>query len=199
MPGTYNRKDHFYQKAKEQGLRSRAAYKLLELNDKHHLFRPGFRVLDLGAWPGGWLQVAAEKVGHTGLAVGIDLVPIEPLGQPQAKTLTGNAKDPALLTEALHLAGGQFDAVLSDMSPKLSGIKEADRAAAIECAQIALDVCRLALKAGGQLVIKVFKSPETEVFVKKMRSIFNKVTRSELDSSRKTSSEFYIIGHGYKG
>ena len=198
MSGTYDRKDHFYKKAKEEGFASRAAYKLLELDKRFQLLKQGFRVIDLGAWPGGWLQVVSGKVGQNGMVIGIDLVPIDDFGIPNVKTITGDVGDEDKLLEAQLIAGGKFDLVLSDMSPKLSGIKEADRYAAVHCAELALFAAGKLLNKGGNLVIKVFKSNETEAFVKTCRPLFNKVTRSELDSTRKTSNEFYLVCLGFK-
>ncbi len=198
MSSTYNRKDHFYQKAKDEGYRSRAAYKLIELDKKYQLLRPGIKVIDLGAWPGGWLQVVSERLGAGGIVVGIDLVEIDEVGVPNVKTLTGDVSDEANLDKAKELAGGSFDLVLSDMSPKLSGIKEADRYGAVACAELALFAAQKLLNTEGNLVIKVFKSNETEAFVKTCRPLFNKVIRAELDSTRKTSNEFYIVCLGLK-
>lgn len=194
----YNRKDHFYEKAKEEGFRSRAAYKLLELNDKFKIFRKGQRVLDLGAWPGGWLQVASEKIGETGIAVGIDLMQIDDFGKSNIKILKGDVRDSAILEQALAISGRAFDIVLSDMSPKLTGIREIDQAATIGCAELAFYVAQKILAIGGDLVIKVFKGNDTEQFVKTLRPVFNKVTRTELKSSRKTSNEFYIFANGHR-
>lgn len=199
VSGGYNRTDHLYKKAKEEGYRSRAAYKLIELNQRFHALTAGARVLDLGAWPGGWLQVASEVVGTDGIVVGIDLVPIEPLPGKNVHLITGNAADPEIQSRAFALAGGKFNAVLSDMSPKLSGIKEADRAATIGCAELALGIAGQTLELGGTLIIKLFKSNEAEQFVKSIRPMFNKVSRSELDATRKTSNEFYVVGSGFKG
>ena len=198
MSGKYNRKDHFYQKAKEEGFKSRAAFKLIELDKKYHLLVPGYKVADLGAWPGGWLQVASERVGAIGIVVGIDLVKIDDLERSNVKTIQGDVRDEAILKSAQELAGGQFDIVLSDMSPKLTGIPEADSVGAVACAELALYAAKLLLKKQGNLVIKVFKNNETEIFVKTCRPLFNKVVRSELDSTRKTSNEFYLICQGLK-
>ncbi len=199
MSGGYNRTDHLYRKAKEEGFRSRAAYKLIELNKRFKAIGPGSRVLDLGAWPGGWLQVAADLVGSSGVVVGIDLVAIEPLPFPQVRLITGDAADEDVQSQAFGIAGGKFQAVLSDMSPKLTGIKEADRAATIGCAELAFHIATKTLENDGTLIIKLFKSNEAEQFVKMIRPMFNKVSRSELDATRKTSNEFYVVGSGFKG
>lgn len=198
MSGNYNRKDRFYLKAKEEGLRSRAVFKLKELDQKRHLIRPGFKVLDLGAWPGGWLEESVELVGPSGLVVGIDLKEIDEFGNANIQTLQGDVGDQSTLEGALKIAGSKFDLVLSDMSPKLTGIKEVDRYAAVNCAELALNAAKFALKPEGALVLKVFKSNETEEFVKNLRPLFNKVVREELKSSRNTSTEYYLVAIGFK-
>lgn len=198
MSTNYNRKDHFYKKAKDEGYRSRAAFKLVEIDDKYQLIKPGYRVIDLGAWPGGWLQVAAGKVGPKGKVVGIDLVAMESLNLPQVLTITGDVRDTEALAKASLWAEGPFNVVLSDMSPKLSGIKEVDREASTACAELAFSVATQLLAPDGALVIKVFKSSESDKFVKSLKGMFNRVVRSELDSSRNTSNEYYVIGLGFK-
>jgi len=198
MSGNYNRKDHLYQKAKEQGYRSRASFKLLELNKKYSLVKRGSRILDLGAWPGGWLQAASEHMGETGIAVGIDLVEIERFNDPRILELQGDVRDEEVVQKAISFAGGLFDVVVSDMSPKLTGIPEVDRTATVGLNELALWVCKTTLVKGGAFVTKVFKGNETEEFVRAARPSFDKVVRTELDATRKTSQEFYVVGMGYK-
>ncbi len=195
---SYERKDSFYLQAKEEGYKSRASFKLLELNDKYKLLRPGGYILDLGAWPGGWMQIASEQVGPAGMVVGIDLVKIE-LNLSNCRSIVGDVGDPEILTLAEQYAGRKFHTILSDMSPKLTGIKEADRAALEECAELALGAANKALDAGGSLVVKVFKSNEAEAFFRRVKSCFNATHRIELDSTRKSSNEFYIVATGFKG
>lgn len=198
MSSSYDRKDHYYNLAKEQGFRSRAAFKLKELDKKYKLLERGFKVVDLGAWPGGWMQVAGKAVGQRGLIVGIDLAEIEEFQEDNVLTFVGDVRDEEVILKAKEAAGGYYDIVLSDMSPKLVGIKEADRAGAVACAELALWASGELLKTGGTLVIKVFKNNETDEFVKVMRRSFTKVVRSELESTRKTSDEYYCIGFGFK-
>ena len=114
------------------------------------------------------------------------------------EVLTGDARDEETLQAMLEAAGGRFDVLLSDMSPKLTGIKEADRAATAAISDLALWVSQRCLKDGGSFVIKVFKSPETDLFVKQSRAMFNKLIRVELDASRKSSKEYYLVGSGFK-
>lgn len=194
----YNRKDKLYEKAKSEGYRSRAAYKLKEINQRFNIISPGAKVLDIGAWPGGWLQVASEIVGEKGLVIGVDLVEIEPLGLDNVQTVTGDASDEAILQQLELLAGSKFDVAISDMSPKLCGIKEADRARAIGCAELALYIAQRMLKPDAALIIKLFKSQEASVFVKNLRTVFNTVRSLELDATRNSSNEYYVVCLGMK-
>lgn len=196
MASDYNRKDHLYHKAKEEGFQSRAAYKLIEIQKTYKVIPHGGHVLDVGAWPGGWTQVALDIIGPRGSVTAIDLVPLEPIDDPRCKLLTGDARD---IEELLGNPGPCFDSVISDMSPKLTGIKEADQAGTVACAELALWVAQQLLKKGGSFVVKVFKGGSVEGFVKSARPMFNKLVRSELKSTRNTSNEFYVIGLGFKG
>lgn len=194
----YNRKDYLYKRAKDEGFRSRAAYKLREINDKYRIISSDSLVLDLGAWPGGWLQYISTVLGPKGKAVGIDLQKIDDLADERISCIQGDIRDENVLNEAKAISGSYFTVVVSDMSPKLSGIKEADQAACVGLAESALEISRQMLKPGGSFICKVFKGAETDNFVKTCRLKFQKVIRSELDATRKTSNEFYIIGTGFK-
>jgi 23S rRNA (uridine2552-2'-O)-methyltransferase len=196
MASDYNRKDHLYKKAKEAGYRSRAAYKLKEIQDAYKIIQNGSHVLDVGAWPGGWTQVALEYVGASGQVTAVDLQALEPIDDERLRVLVGDARD---LDSLLPNPGTRFDCVVSDMSPKLTGIREADQAGTVACAELALFVAQRFLKKGGSFVVKVFKGGEVEGFVKSARPMFNKLVRSELKSTRNTSNEFYVIGLGFKG
>ena len=195
----YQRKDYLHQRAKDEGYRSRASYKLIELDKRFNLLRSGLKVLDLGAWPGGWLQVVARKLGNSGVIVGIDLQKIEDFGGDNVHLICGDARDEENLQAMLSLAGGRFDLVISDMSPKLTGIREVDSAATVGCAELALYLAQQSLRQGGNLVIKLFKSNDSEQFVKSMRPMFNKVKRVELDATRSSSNEFYVLGFEFAG
>lgn len=205
MPGKYKRKDHLYQRAKEEGYRSRAAYKLIELNQKARLLKKGAAVLDLGAAPGGWLQVAAKLVGARGRAVGVDL---EPIAEFSPGELGADSAVPVLIqgditSEAARellrkSAGGEFDVVLSDMSPKLSGIRDRDIAQSVELVAIAHEVCRELLRPGGSLLAKVFPGNETEELIREIARSYAKVQRVHPESSRKTSRELYIVCRGFQ-
>lgn len=198
MCAQYNRKDRYYNLAKDSGYRSRAAFKLIELDKKHSLIKKGMKIADLGCWPGSWLQVISDKIGASGLAVGIDLVEIEDLAINNVKFVCGDVEDEKLIEQISSLAGGKFDLVLSDMSPKLTGISEADGAQTARCAYLAVNCAKKILKPGGNLVIKLFKSQSAEEFIKDIKSNFTKFQRCGLDATRSTSNEFYFVGFGLK-
>jgi len=194
MSKSYQRQDHLYTRAKAEGYRSRAAYKLLELNDKFRFLRPGAHVLDLGAWPGSWVQVAARAVGEKGLVIGIDLAELVPFPEPQVQLIHNDASDPATLQDAIARSGRLFDVVLSDMSPKLSGIREVDRAGTEACAVAAVRAAGQLLAPKGCFVVKLFKSPEADALSKILRGAFERTDRVGLDATRRTSNEWYFVG-----
>lgn len=204
--GTYQRRDRLYRQAKEEGLRSRASYKLEELDKKHHLLRPGAAVLDLGCAPGGWVQVAARRVGPNGTVVGVDLEATPAfseaeLGKKAAapRLITGDVRDSQVLDALVSYAPTGYDLVLSDMSPKLSGVRDRDLAAAVELVSTALETARHTLKAGGSFVAKIFPGPESDEVFKEVQRTFKKAQRVNLKSSRSTSNEFYFVAHGFLG
>lgn len=191
----YDRKDSYYIKAKEEGYRSRASYKLLEINEKFKIFNKNSKVLDLGAWPGGWLQVA-KKLSPKGFIAGIDLVEIEPI--EGVYTVCGDVCDDEKIDDILQKANGKFDIVMSDMSSKLTGIKEADQAAISGILELALYVMQKTLKPNGIFIAKVFKGGQIDNVIKEARKLFGTIKRVQLQATRKTSNEFYIICFDYK-
>jgi 23S rRNA (uridine2552-2'-O)-methyltransferase len=194
----YNRKDHFYRQAKNAGYRSRAAYKLLELAQRHRLITAGDHVVDLGAWPGGWLQVAAELVGDRGRVIGVDLVGIEPIPKPVIACVQGDATTAAVQEEIRRRAGGRVDVVLSDMAPKLTGIRATDTARAGALADAAADIAARLLRPGGRLLVKVFTSAETDALVARLKQTYATVKRTRPEASRVGSAELYVIAIGYR-
>ena len=194
----YERKDAFYHKAKREGYRARAAYKLLELNREFHVLKPGHRVIDLGSWPGGWVQVAAELVGSTGKIIGIDVVALNPLRHANVTLLQGDATDAAQQENMRSLLGGPADVLLSDMAPKLSGIKEVDEARAMDLCRAALACAPALLKPGGTLLLKVFMGPEHKKFLAELRTAFTTVKATRLEATRKGSAETYVFATGLK-
>jgi 23S rRNA (uridine2552-2'-O)-methyltransferase len=197
-PVAYQRKDAFYRRAKSEGYRSRAAYKLLELHRRHRIFRRGDRVVDLGAWPGGWLQVAAECVGEGGRVAGIDLVPIDPLPQPWVILFCADLEDENVRAAVATAIGGTADVVLSDMAPKLSGIRDRDEAAASDLARLALAFSQQALRRGGTLVLKLFDGPGTRDLISQIHKSFASVNAVRPEATRKGSSELYVLCGGYR-
>ena len=193
----YQRKDTFYARAKAEGYRSRAAYKLLELARRYQLLKRGDHVVDLGAWPGGWLQVAAELVGPRGIVVGVDLVAIDPIGPAQVSTLVGDASDPAVLEQLRERCRGRVDVVLSDMAPKLSGIRDRDAARAGELAETAVAIAEQLVAPGGRLLMKAFSGAESETLAL-ARRVFSTAKLTKPEASRKESAEMYLIATGRK-
>lgn len=189
--------DPFVQMAQKQGYRSRAAYKLLEIDAKDHLLKPDSVVVDLGATPGGWSQVAAAKVGRSGKVVALDLLPLDPL--PGVAFIHGDFREEAVLKqlEAL-LDNQQISLVISDMAPNISGVASADQARAMHLAELALDFALEHLKPDGSFLVKVFQGEGFEGFLKLMRSRFVKVVTRKPKASRDRSSEVYLLGSGKK-
>ena len=193
----YKRKDAFYKQAKQAGYRSRAAYKLLELSHSFGLLRPGQRVIDLGAWPGGWLQVAAERVGPRGRAIGIDLIPIDPLKTGNVTVVQGDATDPDQQRRLLSLLDGPADILLSDMAPKLSGVRERDEAQAQELSRAAAACTTRLLRPGGSLLLKAFMDSGYPALLAALRADFATVKTTKPQATRKGSAETYIIASGF--
>lgn len=196
---TYQPKDPFYRKAKSEGYRSRAAYKLLELNRRFRLMGPGDRVVDLGAAPGGWLQVCSRLVGKRGRVVGVDLQPIEPLREENILIVQGDVGSEECQRSILELLGSPADCVLSDLSPRLSGIRDADISRAIELARSALGIaCRL-LRPGGVFLTKCFMAEELKSLSLELEQRFGSLQRTRPESTRKGSSEIYLCAQGFLG
>src|SRR5689334_5824272 len=195
----YQPKDAFYRKAKQEGYRSRAAYKLKELARRFRLMKAGDRVLDFGAAPGGWLQVAAELVGPKGRVVGIDLQPIAPLGNTNVIVLQGDATTAGSKAKVKEALGGPADCVLSDLAPRLSGIRDADIRRSLELVRMAHGVARELLRPGGCFVAKTFVADELRDFFAELKRDFSEVERTRPEATRKGSSEIYFCAQGFKG
>jgi 23S rRNA (uridine2552-2'-O)-methyltransferase len=194
----YQRKDFCYNRAKAAGYRSRAAYKLSELARRFELIRRGDHVVDLGAWPGGWMQVASELAGPNGRVVGIDLVPIDDLGLPGVSFIQGDGLERAIHEEALRRCSGRVDVLLSDMAPKLSGVRARDEARSAVLAEGALGVARSVLRPHGRLLLKVFMTAETEAFLNQVRAAFRKVKLTKPEATRKASAELYLVALDFR-
>ncbi len=196
----YVRKDAYHQRAQREGFRSRAAYKLEEIQRAHGLPRPGQRVVDLGCWPGGWLQVAARAVGTGGRVVGVDLAAIEPsLDLANVFALVGDFTEARVTPAVLDALGGPADVLLCDAAPKLSGIRVADRAreeALLEGVEARLPEL---LAPGGGLLLKLLDCPEAEQVSRRLRARFAKARVLRPRATRKGSSERYLLARGWKG
>jgi 23S rRNA (uridine2552-2'-O)-methyltransferase len=185
--------DPYVQRAQKDGFRSRAAYKLLEIDERDHLLKPGMVVVDLGATPGGWCQVAANKLGAHGKIIALDLLPLHPL--PRVEFIQGDFRDDAVLAQLEEKLGGQqIGLVISDMAPNMSGIDSADQARAMHLAELALEFAVQHLKPGGAFLVKVFQGVGFEDYLKLMRSHFVKVVTRKPKASRDRSSEQYLLG-----
>ena len=191
-----HKRDHYYKEAKKEGYRSRAAFKLQQINAKFRILKSGMRVLDLGAAPGGWSQVALEIVGDTGKVVGVDLDTIVP--EPPALFIKGDMTKEATL-ELVKEQFQQCDVVVSDMSPNITGNYSMDQARSIYLATAALGVVKELLKPGGSFVVKVFEGEDFQEFIDELRKNFQRVKRFSPPSSRSKSSEIYVICKGFKG
>ena len=185
-------------KARSDGYRSRAAYKLIEVNTRDRLLIPGARVVDLGAAPGGWSQVAAQKVAPGGKVIAVDLIEIAPMSG--VTMLRGDCREPRIQAQLVEALGGlKADVVLSDMSPNISGIASADQARAAELVRTAIDFCRAQLQPGGALLVKVFQGEEFAGLLKAMKGMFRDVRTLKPAASREESRETYLLARGLKG
>jgi 23S rRNA (uridine2552-2'-O)-methyltransferase len=187
--------DPYVQRAQVEGYRARSAYKLLQLNERDRFLKPGMLVVDLGAAPGGWSQVAAKAVGPRGRVVALDLLEMAPIAG--VRIIQGDFGDAAVLQALLETLGGEAaDLVLSDMAPNLSGIALSDQARSIALAELALDFAIEHLKPGGALLVKIFQGEGFQEFVVALRQTFTKVAARKPDASRSRSSEVYLLGTG---
>ena len=194
------KKDHYRKLAKAEGYRSRAAFKLKQLDSKYHLFGRGSVVIDVGCAPGGWLEVASEVVGDRGLVIGVDLAKVKPIGRKNVKILVQDITSPSfpsLIRDAL--GKGKADCVLADLSPKLSGIWDMDHFRQIELCNKVVDLLPEILTEGGSSVMKAFHGSELDRLVRRLRQSFEQVDVSKPEASRKESSEVYLVSQGFNG
>ncbi len=189
------KKDYYYKLAKSEEYRSRASYKLKQLNKKFRLIKRNDAVLDLGAAPGGWMQAAGEIVGRRGIVVGVDLEEIEPFEGENIIPLTGDMRQPRTI-ERIKEIREEFDAVISDASPDISGVWDVDHFNSVDLARHALGIATNLLKEGGNLLVKVFQGNLLKEFEGKVRKEFETVKTAKPKASRKQSSEVYITGTG---
>jgi 23S rRNA (uridine2552-2'-O)-methyltransferase len=187
--------DPFVQLAQKEGYRSRAAYKLLEIDAKDHLLKPDTVVVDLGATPGGWSQVAAAKVGRSGKVIALDILPLDPLSG--VAFIQGDFREEGVLKQLEAMLENKLvGLVISDMAPNMSGVASADQARAMHLAELAMEFALEHLKPDGCFLVKVFQGTGFEDFLKLMRSRFAKVVSRKPKASRDRSSEVYLLGTG---
>lgn len=191
------RNDYYYKKAKKMDYRSRAAFKLKQIDDRFHILRKGARVVDLGAAPGGWLQVAREVVGPTGKVVGLDMQSIEPIDD--VIVIRGDIREEETVDELFSQIGGKVDVVLSDMSPHISGSYSMDHARSVELCHHGLAFASKVLKKRGCMVMKIFQGDLMQDFLAEVRKHFGEVRLHGPKASRSSSSEIYIIAKGFLG
>ena len=190
-------RDEYYKRAKASGYRSRASYKLAQLNRRHRLIRRGDRVLDLGCAPGGWSQVARESVGEQGLVVGVDIVEVEPLDYENVFFVVGDIMDDPTI-ETISSISPVFDVVISDASPKITGIWSRDHLLSVDLVDRALSICDRLLRTGGNFVAKVFQGDELDQLQRRVKESFAWTKRTKPKASRGKSSEVYLVGKGFR-
>ena len=189
--------DPYVHRARAHGYRSRAAYKLIEIAKRDRLARSGDDVVDLGAAPGGWAQVLAERVGRSGRVIAVDLLEIAPV--PGVTIIRGDFQEEAVLKRLEDALGGKkLDLVVSDMAPNLSGVRATDQARSIRLCELALDFARIHLNPKGAFVVKVFQGAGYPEFLAAMRGVFIDVSSRKPGASRGDSSEMYLLGEGLK-
>jgi 23S rRNA (uridine2552-2'-O)-methyltransferase len=189
--------DPYVRAAKAAGWRSRAAFKIIELDEKYHLLKPGLRVVDLGAAPGGWTQVAVQKVGGAGKVVGLDLLPMDPIAG--ATLLQGDFQDDAVEQAVLQALDGPADLVLSDMAPNTTGHNATDHLRILGLIELALDFAGKVLSPDGAFVAKVFQGGTERDILNRLKRDFASVKHAKPPSSRKDSAEMYVVAQGFRG
>lgn len=190
--------DVWVQRAQKEGYRSRAAYKLIELDEKDQLLRPGMTVIDLGAAPGGWCQVLAQRLGGRGRILASDILPMNPIEDVQF--IQGDFTDDAVLDALLEAMGNQqADLVISDMAPNMSGMKAIDQPKAMYLVELALDLACQLLKPQGAFVAKVFQGEGSAELLQQLKQDFQRVVTRKPAASRARSSEIYLVAQGFKG
>jgi 23S rRNA (uridine2552-2'-O)-methyltransferase len=190
--------DPFVKQAQKDGYRSRASYKLLEIQEKDRLIRPGMSVIDLGAAPGGWSQVTSRLIGGQGRLIASDILEMDSI--PDVTFIQGDFTHDEVLQRILEAVGdSHVDLVISDMAPNMSGTPAVDMPRAMFLCELALDLATRVLKPGGDFLIKIFQGEGFDVYLKDVRSKFEKVQMRKPSSSRDRSREQYLLGRGFKG
>lgn len=193
------KRDYYRRKAREEGYRSRAAYKLKQINNKYHLMQHGSKVIDLGCAPGGWLQVISQLVGNVGQVIGVDVQPVKSLSKNTIVIQDDITSSSAIERITDELRGDRADLVLADLSPKLSGIWDMDHYKQLDLCNSVVDILPLLLDIGGSCVIKAFQGDELQNLLQRLRQSFARVEISKPSASRKESSEVYLVNLDFNG
>jgi 23S rRNA (uridine2552-2'-O)-methyltransferase len=189
--------DEYVRRARREGYRSRACYKLMEIDDKHQIFRSGITVVDLGAAPGSWSQLAAKRIGPAGSIIAIDILDMEPM--PGVKLIKGDFTADSTLEDLMrHLSGEQIDLVISDMAPNLSGMREIDQPRAMHLAELAFESASRMLRPGGALLVKCFEGEGITQFRQVLSRAFKQLFNLKPKASRPKSREIYVLARGFK-
>ena len=189
--------DHYVKEAKRLGLRSRAAFKLMEIQEKDRLIKPGMVVVDLGAAPGGWSQFAMDLVGDRGRVIASDILPMDSLAG--VEFVEGDFTEESVFNELMDLVGdNKADLVISDMAPNMSGMQAVDQPRSMYLAELALDMAKQVLKPGGSIVFKVFQGEGFDELLREMRPAFAQTVTRKPASSRSRSREVYLVAKSYK-
>ncbi len=189
--------DIYVQKAQQDGYRTRASYKLIELDEKDRLLKPGMTVVDLGAAPGGWSQVVTRRLNGSGVIIASDILPMDPI--EDVNFIQGDFTEESVFDELMAIVDGRpVDLVISDMAPNMSGVASIDQPGSMYLVELALDMARQVLKPNGQFVAKVFQGEGFDEYIKDVRSSFSKVMIRKPKASRARSKEVYVVGKGFR-
>jgi len=190
--------DPYVKQAQRDGYRSRSSYKLIQLNERDRLIRPGMLIVDLGSAPGGWSQVATKLAGEQGRVIATDILPMDPL--KNVDFIQGDFTEESVLNEVLERLGGRKpQLVICDIAPNITGIDSADQASSMYLVELALDFVRQALEPKGDFVVKVFQGAGSDAYLKDVRSSFDKMLVRKPAASRPRSREVYLVAKGFKG
>ncbi|OGL39659.1 MAG: hypothetical protein A3C43_03225 [Candidatus Schekmanbacteria bacterium RIFCSPHIGHO2_02_FULL_38_11] len=195
----YNPRDSYWRRAKKEGYRSRASYKLIELNEKFKLLKRGDRVLDVGCAPGGWMQVALEIVGEKGFVYGVDIEKVESFHKSNAEIIIADISKAKGRELILNKADGMLDAIISDIAPHTTGVKIADQAKSLELSKEAFRISKILLKESGNFLVKIFQGSDIKKFLEELKLNFREVKITKPEATRKGSAEVYIVGKGFMG
>jgi len=191
-------KDQYVLKSQQDGYRSRAAYKLLQIQQKDKIIKPGMNVVDLGSAPGGWSQVARQFIGSQGKVIALDILPMDQLAQ--VEFILGDFQEESVLNKLLAVVNNEpIDLVISDMAPNITGVKAVDQPKSIYLLELAMDLASQVLSPGGTLLMKVFQGEGFQPLLSELRKTYQKVITRKPDASRARSSEVYLLAKGFKG